>query len=289
MMVRLFSYRFLAQFQRDLKKSRMQLISPCQDSPRKRYGELGCRAMLPDARKAVHPQDDRARSFQEVLGIKMQRIIEHGNGDAHEHAPPLLSLRRDALSGIQANGLAVFIRRYRYVGIRREQRVVSCEGFKSGCVHGKCGRNTKTPPVERGRERRSCEALTSQMPPGYRMSRKREGSRRGRRSRSQAYHTHAHFPFKQKATLYARKVSFTFGVFFAILSVILTSIPTLVMAKATKSKQKQVSALHQPVKSEHALMALFVALAVFFFTFNGVVESERAAASVSEQVVVSAQ
>jgi hypothetical protein len=54
------------------------------------------------------------------------------------------------------------------------------------------------------------------------------------------------------------------------------------MAKAKASK----SALHQPVKNEHALLAVFMALAAFFFTFNTAVESERAAASASEQVIV---
>jgi hypothetical protein len=55
------------------------------------------------------------------------------------------------------------------------------------------------------------------------------------------------------------------------------------MAKAKKS---QVSALHQPVKNEHALGALFLALAAFFFAFNGAVEGERATASSSAQVIV---
>jgi hypothetical protein len=47
------------------------------------------------------------------------------------------------------------------------------------------------------------------------------------------------------------------------------------MAKATSS-------LHAQVKDQHALMALFVALAVFFFSFNAAVQTERAAASVIE-------
>jgi hypothetical protein len=54
------------------------------------------------------------------------------------------------------------------------------------------------------------------------------------------------------------------------------------MAKANASQ----SALHKPVKNEHALLALFMALAAFFFTFNSVVETDRTAASASEQVIV---
>ncbi len=53
-----------------------------------------------------------------------------------------------------------------------------------------------------------------------------------------------------------------------------------------KVSQQPTSALQREVKNEHALMAIFVALAAFFFAYNGAVQGERTLASVTDQVVV---
>lgn len=60
-------------------------------------------------------------------------------------------------------------------------------------------------------------------------------------------------------------------------------------AAVRKTAVKRVSSvhpLHRHVHNRTSLMALFVALSVFFFSYNSAVQAERAAASMTEQVQV---
>ncbi len=57
-------------------------------------------------------------------------------------------------------------------------------------------------------------------------------------------------------------------------------------ARKAAKRVSKVHPLHKHVHNQTAFMAIFVALAVFFFSYNSAVQAERTAASMTQQVIV---